>query len=59
MEKVCVANNLIGVDQKILDWLAKAIFLGNTESADELDIKLWFGDVGLALVNPFGSFFFF
>lgn len=59
MERVYVADHLITADRNILDWPVKTTFLEKVESKIKLGIKLWFGDMGLAQVTPFGSYYFF
>lgn len=46
MERVHMADNLIGTNQKIPDWLIERIFLGEGETAIRPDIKSKFVIMG-------------
>jgi len=59
MERVCVADYLIGADQKIPDWSVNTPFPGKVETVIRLGIKSWFGDLGLAQATPCGVCYFF
>lgn len=61
MERAYVAGYLylVYVDQKIPDWPVKIAFLGKVEIATRLDIKRWFGGIGLAQVTAFWASIFF
>lgn len=52
--KPCVADCLIGAEQKTSDLPVKATFLGGAATIIRSGIKLWFGVVGLAQVTPSG-----
>ena len=59
MERLCVADYLIGADQKIPDWLVNTPFPGKVETVIRLGIKSWISDLGLAQVTPWGVFYLF
>lgn len=52
--KPCVADCLIGAEQKTSDQPVKATFLGRAVTIIRSGIKLCFGVAGLAQVTPFG-----
>lgn len=45
---ICVANDVIGADQKIPDQSVKTTLLGKVITVNRLVMKSWFGDMGLA-----------
>lgn len=48
MERAHMTDDLISVDQKIPDWLAKSIFLGEAETIIRSGIKFKLGIMGFS-----------